>query len=195
MLQLLLIGGGSVVALQGCALGSKGIFPGLGDDYMAMLIIYRSDDLPFTYAQYKAVQTVAEQMNLILGWQLSSKWEAAASGGVAYRAAGAAGGATQGLFYTGALTGAAAGYTASVYGLGGVVNGLTTYSYGRVFDLAEMVERTIRDKEKYDRDARFARIHVVAAFVRSKNRVDVPAEELRKRMPDFTGDKVSHSRD
>ena len=184
----------AALAVAGCGT-MMGPFNGLGSDYMTLLVVYRTDNKPLTYEQYQAVQEVAAEDHLILKGQLSSPFEAMGAAGAAGAAAGAAGGASQGIFYEGAMAGAAAGYTATVYGLGYVVNGAMSYSYGRAFDEAQMVETTIRDREKYDKQKVFARVHVVAAFVRSLNNINDPASSLKKQMPDFTGDKVSHSRD
>ncbi len=176
----------ALFALAGCA-GSTppGMFNGLGNDPMAMIAIYRTDGKAVTPEQYRAIQDIALGMNLVLEKQISSSAEAAASGFGAYGAAGAAGGAMEPLFYPGALGGAAAGYTGLVYGFGGLVNGLTTYSYSYVYDVAEMVETAMRDREKYDGATEFQRIHVVAAFVRSRNNIDSPAPGL---VPDFHGE-------
>jgi hypothetical protein len=178
--------------LSGCASGG-GIFNGLSSDVMSMIIIYRSDHKPLTYAQYQAVQGVAKEMGITLTGQLTSPFKAMATGGLAYAAAGAAGGSTQALFYPGALAGAAAGYSAAVYGMGGVVTGATTYSYGKDYDVADMTEKTMRDRED-DGENVFHHIHVSAAFVESTNREDLPAESLRSQMPDFHGEPVGAPR-
>ncbi len=175
----------SVAVLGGCA-SAPGPFVGLGNDVMSMLIIYRTDSQPLTKAQYDKVGVVAKRMGIQIGWQLSSPFEAAATSGGAYAAAGALGGATQGHFYPGAMVGAAAGYTAAVYGLGGVVNGLVTASYANVHAVALATEMALRDDER-DGVNEFRRIHVVGAFVRSRNNTGNPAPELAKQMPDWRG--------
>ncbi|MHB8660597.1 MAG: hypothetical protein ACYC75_01475 [Minisyncoccota bacterium] len=159
-----------LLGLVGC-----GIFNGLGEDGMSMLVFYRTDRQPLTEAQYRAVADIAREMHITLDYQLSSPTEAAASGLVAYGAAGYLGGLTQRHFYPGAIEHAAGGWTGTVYGLGGLVNGLVTYSYSEVFDLGQMVERTMRDREKYDNATVFNRVHVVAAFVRTRNTSEGPA--------------------
>ncbi|MHB8709938.1 MAG: hypothetical protein ACYC6X_00025 [Minisyncoccota bacterium] len=173
-----------VLGLGACA---PGIFNGLGKDGMSMLVFYRTDHKPLTEAQYRAVADIAKEMHITLDYQLSSPYEAGASGLGAYGAAGYLGGLTQGHFYPGAIEHAAAGWTGTVYGLGGLVNGLVTYSYSEVFDLGQMVETTMRDREKYDNATVFNRVHVVAAFVRTRNTSDKPAP-----MPDWHGDQVGN---
>ncbi len=170
----------------------RGPFNGLGSDPMSMLIIYRTDNSPLTYSEYLAVQGVAAHDHLVLMGQLSSPFEAMVTDGFAGAVAGAAGGATQGLFYTGGMAGPAAGYSAAVYGLGYLVNGALSYSYGTVYDMAQMVETTMRDDEKYDHNRIFYRLHVVAAFVASSNKKNEPASYLKKRMPDFTGRRANY---
>lgn len=175
----------AITGLTGCAT-APGPFNGLGSDPMRMLVIYRTDDQPLTREQYAAIGKVAQKMNIQIGWQLSSGMEAALSSGVAYAAAGAAGGATQGIFYEGAMVGAAAGYTGAVYGLGGTINGLVTASYANVYAVGAATEQAIRDMEN-DGERSLHRIHVVAAFVRSHNSTQDPASGLAARMPKWNG--------
>ena len=175
------------ITLLGACSTVPGPFNGLGNDEMSMLIIYRTDSRPLTKAEYDAVGVEAKKMGIRIGWQLSSAFEAGASSGGAYGVAGAAGGATQGHFYEGAMVGAAAGYTGAVYGLGGVVNGVMNASYANVYAVAQATETALRDEER-DGKKEFRRIHVVAAFVRSKNAEGSPAPELAKRMsPNWRG--------
>ncbi len=187
----LLLGIAALLVLAGCGT-VPGPFNGLGSDPMSMLVVYKTGRQPLTYREYQAVQEIAKQDHLILTGQLSSPFEAAVTDGLAGAVAGAAGGATQGLFYTGGMAGPAAGYTAAVYGLGYSVNGLQSYSYGEVYDIAAMVEQTMRDDEKYDHRRVFRRLHVVAGFVRSENATNDPAESLRRQMPDFRGPRANY---
>jgi hypothetical protein len=168
--------GGTAATLGACANG-PGVFGGLGKDAMGMLVFYRTDDLPLTEDQYKALVLIAKKRKVTIDYQLSGPWEAGASGFFAYGAAGAGGGATQGLFYNGAAVGPAAGYTAAVYGLGGLVNGLITASYAEAFAVAKAVQDTIDDIIKYDGEKGdiFKRVHVAAAFIRSLNTSTRPA--------------------
>ncbi len=160
------------------------MFNGLGGDGMTMLVFYRTDQQPITKAQYRAVVGIAKEMHFTLDYQLSSPYEAGASGFAAYGTAGYLGGLTQSHFYPGAIAHAAAGWTGTVYGLGGLVNGLVTYSYSEVFDLGTMVETTMRDREK-DGEKIFHDLHVVAAFVRTRNTSTSPAQ-----MPNWHGERV-----
>lgn len=171
------------VVLSGCAV-APGIFNGLSDDGMAMLVIYRTDNKALSKEQYDKVVVVAKQMGITIGWQLSSAFEAGATGGAAFGAAGALGGSTQSYFYSGASAGAAAGYTGVVYGLGGIVNGMVTASYANIHALEAAVEMALRDAEKYDGAKNFQRIHVVGAYVRSRNKSGEPAPNL---VPDYHG--------
>lgn len=159
-----------------------GVFNGLGDDAMAKIVIYRTDDKPFTRDQYNAIAAKAKKMGVVIDSQLSSAFESGAASGGAYGVAGAVGGATQGLFYSGALVGAAAGYTGTVYGLGGVISGLVTASYAQVYAVAAATEMALRDAERYDGKKIFHRVHVVAAFIRSRNNEGDPAPKLAKQM-------------
>ncbi len=178
----------AVIASVGCSTVG-GPFNGLGGDEMTMLVIYRTDDKPLTKEQYDAVGIVAKKMGVQIGWQLSSSFESAAMSGLAYGAAGTIGGATQGLFYDGVLVPAAAGFTGAVYGLGGAVNGLVTASYANVYAVAAATEVAMRDEERYSpRNAKnFERVHVVAAFIRSRNNAGAPAPGLTERMPNWHG--------
>lgn len=161
-----------------------GVFNGLGDDVMAKILIYRTDPKPFTQEQYNAIAAKAKKMGIVIDSQLSSAFEAGAASGGAYMGAGAAGGATQGLFYPGALVGAAVGYTGAVYGFGGVISGIITASYAQVYAVAAATETALRDAERYDgKEGKiFHRIHVVAAFIRSRNNENDPAPKLAKEM-------------
>lgn len=166
-----------------------GMYAAMSDDQMNMLVFYRTDKQPITRAQYDAVVDVAKEMDIVLGWQISSPFEAGVSGFLAYGLAGAAGGATQPNFYAGAAGGAATGYTAAVYGFGGVVSGITTYSYARVYAIGSMVEITLRDREKAG-EAAYRNLHVVGSFVRVRNSKTEPAPGLAKQMPDWKGPQV-----
>ncbi|MDP2655275.1 MAG: hypothetical protein Q8P17_01805 [bacterium] len=179
----------SIIVLGACGT-VPGPFVGLGSDVMSMIIIYRTDDQPLTLPQYEATTKIAQKMGIRIGWQLSSAFESGVVTGAAYYGAGALGGATQGFFYKGALVGAAAGYTGAVYGLGGVINGVMSASYANIHAVSQATELAIRDAEKYDGMNIFKRIHVVGAFIRSKNTAGEPASGLKKQMPEFTGPKV-----
>ena len=171
----------SILALAAMALllsGCAGIFNGLGSDEMAMLIVYRTDNQPLTRAQYDKVVIIARRMGIVLKWQLSSPFEAGMMSGLAYAAAGAGGGSTQGHYYPGADSGAAAGYTGVVYGLGGVMNGLVTASYANIHAIEKMVEDAIQDGIRYDSQDDMKRVHVVGAYIRSKNTSSEPARNV-----------------
>lgn len=177
-----------ISGLTACA-SMPGPFNGNGSDVMCMIIIYRTDHKPLTKEQYTAVTKIAKEMGVQINWQLTGPFEAAASSGGAYALAGLGGGASQGMFYPGAMTGAAAGYSAVTYGLGGVVNGLVTASYAKTYAVAQATEMAMRDAETdMDDGAKILhRVHVVGAFVRSRNTSNSPAPELAKRMPDWHG--------
>lgn len=177
--------------LSGCStIQVPGAFNGLGNDVMSMMIIYRTDDQPLTREQYDTVSEIAQKMGVKIGWQLSSPVESALSQAVVYGAAGAAGGATQGLFYPApVMVGAAAGYSGSVYALAGAVNGLVTASYANVYAIAHSTEVALRDEERYSGRKDLRRIHVVGAFIRSRNSLDSPAPGLQKQMR-WSGSRV-----
>ncbi len=159
---------------------APGIFNGLADDRMTQLVIYRTDDTAPTKEQYVAIQKIAKKMGARIDGQLSSTAEAILSSAVPYAAAGAGGGATQGLYFPG-LTVPGTVITATVYGLGGGVNGAVTASYANVYALGKAVEDTLRDEER-DGKKLFRRLHVVAAFIRSRNNQDDPAPKLAQQM-------------
>lgn len=176
--------------ISGCAGGrvtAPGVFNGLGNDYMAMLVIYRTDDLPFTKAQYEAVNVVANKMGFRIVAQLSSPLEAGAASGTAMGLVGAAGAATQNWYFPSAMVGPAIGYAAGVYALGGTVNGLISFSYAKVSAVATAIETALRDMERFDGKIEFNRIHVTAAYVRSRNNEGSPAPGL---IEDWDGPKV-----
>ncbi len=153
--------------LGGCST-VPGVFNGLGSDPMSMLIVYRTDKQPITQKQYTSVVEIAQEASKQVGLQLSSAAEAAASSGVMYGAAGAAGGAIEN-----ALT---AGITSTVTVLGGLVNGLETASYANAWLVADLTETTLRDRERDGED--FRRLHVSAAFTRTKNTAAIPARGI-----------------
>lgn len=179
---------GAMASLAACAgpVSGPGMFNGLGSDYMSVLVIYRTDNRPVSWQDYQLVQGIARRMNLTLMGQLSTAFEAAGSGMLAYGMAGAAGGAAQGAFYAGAAP-AGAAVSGLVYAFGGAVTGATTFAYGRDFDLSQMVETSLRDAARHDHLVEAERLHVVAGFVRTLNQVNSPAASLRKEMPDFHG--------
>lgn len=169
-----------------------GPFNGLGSDEMSMLAITTYNGQAPTKEQYDAVAEIARQQARMIGWQLSSATESAVVSALAGGAAGAAGGSTQGIIYAGASAGSAAAYTAAVYGLGYLVNGLITASYANVYGVAQATELALRDNERLTPRYRevFKGVHVVAAFIRSKNTHDEPSSDLAERMPKWTGPKV-----
>lgn len=177
----------AMLTLGACAT-APGPFNGLGSDEMSMLIIYRTDDQPLTKEQYDGVTRIAQKMGIRIGWQLSSAVESAATSFAAYGVGGYLGGSTQSHFYAGALRSAAAGYTGVVYGLGGVINGMMNASYANIYAVSQTTEIALRDEERAGA-SEFFRVHVVAAFIRSKNTADSPATGLAKQMPDWKGPK------
>ena len=187
----------SLIALITLAISTTGCstvlgpFNGLGSDEMSMLAITTYNGQAPTPEQYRAVAEVAKRQAQVIGWQLSSSGESAVVSALAGGAAGAAGGATQGIIYTGASGGSAAAYTAAVYGLGYMINGLITASYANVFAVAQATELAIRDHERYDPAYKelFKGVHVVAAFIRSGNTHEGPSSDMASRM-NWHGPKV-----
>jgi hypothetical protein len=147
---------------------------------MAMLVIYRTDNKPLTKVQYYKVVVVAKQMGLTIGFQLSSAFEAGASSGVAYGVAGALGGASQGQFYNGVNSGAAAGYTGVVYGLGCVVNGMVTASYANIHALKRLSKWPCGWREVHG--AKEFEHHVVGAYIRQQQGRK-PSQAVTNRRP------------
>lgn len=164
-----LIAMGAIVALlEGCA-SVPGNFNGLGKDPMGTLVVYRTDGKKITSEQYQAVVEVAQEMQTQLEPQLSPTFESASFSGLLYGIAGASGGIIDG--------GITAGVTGTASLLGGVVNGLQNVSFAKVWIIAASTENAIRDKEAAGEEI-FRRIHVEAAFVRSKNSTEFPSPNL-----------------
>jgi hypothetical protein len=204
----------AAASLGGCGstLGTAGVFAGNSDDPMVTLKITKSDynpktgANPITFQQYQAVQEVAERMKIEVSWQTSGNFEACASEGLPYGAAGAAGGATQGLFYHGALAGAAAGVTGATELFAGCVNGLVTHAYDGSYAIGDTVEKAMRDLENDGKEfmvvvgrtdgglpikqSLFHDLHATGSFVRTGNHRGSPASGLAAHMPDFHGDPV-----
>lgn len=192
-----------VAGLAGCGgLGSAGVMNGNSDDPMVKIKITKSDYDPRTgknpilYAQYLAVQDLAERLQIQVDWQSSSNGEACASEGIPYAGAGAIGGASQGLFYPGAMAGAAAGVSGLTYGLGGCVNGVVTHSYDGDSSIGDSLEKAMRDEENDGKEymvggvSLFHNVHASASYVNSMNHKNAPASELAKHMPDFKGEPI-----
>lgn len=190
-LSVVLLAG--VALIQGCATG-PGIFNGLGDDPMSMLIITRTDGQVPTYEQYLAVQTLAEEMHIQIEWQISSPVESGGTGGGAYGVAGAVGGRTYAGVYEGMLIGPAVTAQAVAYGAGGVITGLVTHSYSVDYNVGDATEKALRDNEAdkkrfLDGDGKsiLHNLHAHASFVRSRNNRNSPAPGLAEQMPAFSG--------
>ena len=168
MKNLLLIAILATLTLGGCQT-MPGVLNGIGEDPMSMLIVYRTDRQPITQGQYEAVVAIAQEASAQVGLQLSSPLEASLSSGLPYGASGAAGGIIDG--------GISAGVAGTAGFLGGMVSGLQTASYANVWLVADLTEVTLRDTEAAG-DERFHRLHVSAAFTRTKNTVAEPAHGL-----------------
>lgn len=178
--------------LGGCSatkVAAPGPFVGLGGNPMAMLKIYSTDPSghPLTRDQYQKVVDGSKQCFEQLGWQRSTVVESMLASGLAYGAMGAAGGATQGIFYAGADAGAAAGYIGIVQALAGSVNGAQTASYDMVNGIAKCVDDTIRDSVLLLGERDMAFVHVVGSYVRSRNSDD-PARPLARHL--YNGARV-----
>ncbi len=145
----------AMLTIGACAT-TPGQFNGLGNDVMGMLVVYRTDDQPLAKAEYDAVVKVAKKMGARVGLQLSSPFEAAVTSGMAQAAAGALDTA------------------AGAFGIVGVIEGLTAYSYAMVHVVGEATENALRDRENAG-ESIFHVIHVSSAFVRSRNNETVPA--------------------
>lgn len=143
-----------LVILGGCATGQLN---GLSGDVMEMMLVYSTGDQEPTKAQYDAVLKRAQKMGARVGLQLSSAFEA---------------GLTAGTF--GALSGSFDASGAS-YGSIGIFGGVATYSWAKVYAVAEATENALRDDER-DGDDLLKRIHVSPAFVRSLNTEKAPAK-------------------
>lgn len=143
-----------LVILGGCATGQLN---GTSNDMMRMLIVYRTDDQELTLAQYVAVVERAKKMGTRIGLQLSSVLEAGLTAG----------------FYS-ALSGSfdASGNS---YGGVGIFGGVATYSWAKVYAVAESTENALRDDER-DGMELVKRVHVTPAFVRSNNDERGPAK-------------------
>lgn len=142
----------ATLVLGACA-SVPGQFNGLGSDVMTMMVVYRTDDQPLTRGQYETVVAVAKKMGARVGLQLSSSFEAGATGG----ALGALGGSFDS--------------SGASYGFVGIVGALATYSFAKAFVVAEATEYALRD----DENPEFKKIHVSPAFVRSGNTESGPA--------------------
>jgi hypothetical protein len=146
----------AILMLGACAT-APGQFNGLAKDVMTMMVVYRTDNLAMTKVQYDAVVGVAKKMGEKVGLQLSSPFEASVASGV---------------------TGAVAGHFDSAglaYGMVGIIGGLSTYSYAKVYAASEATEQALRDEENAGQKI-FHRIHVTPAFVRSGNSEKFPAK-------------------
>lgn len=161
----------SVTLLGGCST-MPGIFNGLGNDPMSMLIVYRTDHQSITQEQYDAVVKIAREASAQVGLQLSSSSEAAISSGFPYGLAGVAGGIIDG--------GITAGVAGTAGFLGGMVNGLQTASYANVWLVAEITETTLRDEYAAGNKG-FHGLHVSAAFTRTNNSSTKPAHGVFKK--------------
>lgn len=143
-------------ALGGCA-SAPGQFNGLGNDVMTKMFVVRTDDEPITRLQYDAVVNLAKKMGERIGVQISSPFEAGVASGVAQAIAG--------RFDSSGLA----------YGIVGIIGGVATYSYAMIIAVAEATELAIRDEVDDGGQKYLKRIHVIPAFVRSKNTEQVLA--------------------
>lgn len=159
------------VMFGGCQ-SVPGVFNGLGEDPMTMLLIYRTDGQPITQEQYDLVVAIAQRVSAQVGLQLSSPLEAAVSSGVPFGLAGTAAG-----FIESGVTAGVAGTGAAI---AGVIGGLGTFSYANVWAIGDFTETTLRDMEKTG-DKRVDRLHVSSAFTRTGNTVDKSSRGLTEK--------------
>jgi hypothetical protein len=186
------------LALAACANMAPsvpGTFNGMSSEAMPKIFISSSSGAISTL-QYQVVALAAKQSNEQIDIQISSPIESEGVSGAAYGGAYAASGATQPLFYLGALGGAAAG-VAGVEGFaGGAVNGASSWSYADVNAVGSATEQTLRDWKTGEVplpaavqallalnpgvtiEKLLAGIHAYPASVRSRNRDNQPADKL-----------------
>lgn len=175
--------------LAGCV--SPGGLNGMSKDPMRR-ITYTCSDGQCSPDQIVLVAIAANITNEQLIPQFSGKLESAATGCAVYGTAYAVAGATQPVFYTGALAGAAAGLGAVTGCLGGAGNGLYTYSYAIDASTGSATESALRDwehgkkipaplKKLYPNIQSLAEgLHVQASYIRTNN-------STPKNLPNFHG--------